>query len=240
VHASNFKVVGFVASPEARSLGALAHERGIAFIHDLGSGTFMDTARHGLPREETVAEAVAAGADVVTFSGDKLLGGPQAGLAVGRAAAIAALRAHPLMRALRPDKLTLAALIATLELYRDGRAETELPVWRMIAARPTELARRARAVALRLAAAGVPAAVVETRSTVGGGSLPEETQASHAVALGATAGTAASAAARLRRARPAIVARIIDDQVALDLRAILPEDDELLAATTIAALSEKG
>jgi L-seryl-tRNA(Ser) seleniumtransferase len=241
VHASNFKVVGFVASPEARSLAALAHERGIAFIHDLGSGTFADTARHGLPHEETVAEAVAAGADVVTFSGDKLLGGPQAGLAVGRAASIATLRAHPLMRALRPDKLTLAALIATLELYRDGRAETELPVWRMIAARPTDLARRARAVALRLAASGVPADVVETRSTIGGGSLPEETQASHAVALGATAGAAAmSAAARLRRTRPAIVARIVDDRVALDLRAILPEDDELLAATTIVAMNEKG
>jgi L-seryl-tRNA(Ser) seleniumtransferase len=240
VHASNFKVVGFVASPEARSLAALAHERGVAFIHDLGSGTFLDTSRHGLPREETVAEAVAAGADVVTFSGDKLLGGPQAGLAVGRAAPISALRSHPLMRALRPDKLTLAALIATLELYRDGRAEVELPVWRMIAARPNDLARRARAIALRLAAAGVPALVVETRSTVGGGALPEETQVSHAVALGATAGTAASAAARLRRARPAIVARIVDDRIALDLRAVLPEDDELLAATTIAAMNEKG
>ncbi|HUG05720.1 MAG TPA: L-seryl-tRNA(Sec) selenium transferase, partial [Candidatus Limnocylindria bacterium] len=133
VHASNFKVTGFVARPEDRSLGSLAHERGVAFIHDLGSGTFLDTARYGLAREETVAEAVAAGADVVTFSGDKLLGGPQAGLAVGRAAAISALRAHPLMRAIRPDKLTLAALVATLELYRDGRAESELPVWRMIA-----------------------------------------------------------------------------------------------------------
>jgi L-seryl-tRNA(Ser) seleniumtransferase len=111
----------------------------------------------------------------------------------------------------------------------------------MIAARPTDLARRARAVALRLSASGVPADVVETRSTIGGGSLPEETQASHAVALGATAGAAArSAAARLRSARPAIVARIVDDRVALDLRAILPEDDELLAATTIAAMNEKG
>jgi L-seryl-tRNA(Ser) seleniumtransferase len=177
---------------------------------------------------------------VVTFSGDKLLGGPQAGLAVGRAASIAALRAHPLMRALRPDKLTIAALIATLELYRDGRAETELPVWRMIAARPTDLARRARAIAQRLAAAGVPADVIETRSTIGGGSLPEETQASYAVALGAPAASAVSAAARLRRARPAIVARIVDDHVALDLRAVLPEDDEVLAATAIAAMNEKG
>ncbi len=239
VHASNFKLTGFVTTPEDRSLAALAHERGIVFIHDLGSGTFLDTSRHGLAREETVAEAVAAGADIVTFSGDKLLGGPQAGLAVGRSAAVAQLRSHPLMRALRPDKLTLAALIATLELYRDGRAESELPVWRMIAARPTDLARRARAIATRLAAAGVPAEVRETRSTIGGGSLPEETQASHAVALGAGLGSAAALAARLRRARPAVIARILDDRVALDLRAILPEDDELLANTAIDALGGK-
>jgi len=239
VHASNFKVTGFVASPEGRSLAGLAHERGIAFIHDLGSGTFLDTARHGLPREETVAEAVAAGADVVTFSGDKLLGGPQAGLAVGRAPAIASLRGHPLMRALRPDKLTLAALIATLELYRDGRAESELPVWRMIAARPADLARRARALTARLSAARLTADVIETRSTIGGGALPEETQPSHAVTIGAGSASATATAARLRRARPAIVARIVDDRVALDLRSVLTEDDELLASTAIIALSEK-
>jgi len=240
VHASNFKLTGFVASPEDRSLAALARERGIAFIHDLGSGTFLDTSRHDLAREETVAEAVGAGADVVTFSGDKLLGGPQAGLAVGRAAAIAQLRSHPLMRALRPDKLTLAALIATLELYRDGRAEAELPVWRLIAARPTDLARRARHIAERLASAGLRAEVVETRSTVGGGSLPEETQPSFAVAIDARPGSAAAFAARLRRARPAVVARIVDDRVALDLRAILPEDDDVLAATAVDALIRKG
>ncbi|TMC55569.1 MAG: L-seryl-tRNA(Sec) selenium transferase, partial [Chloroflexi bacterium] len=105
VHASNFKVTGFVASPDDRSLATLARERGIAFIHDLGSGTFLDTSRFGLAREQTVSEAVAAGADVVTFSGDKLLGGPQSGIVVGRAARIAELRAHPLMRALRPDKV---------------------------------------------------------------------------------------------------------------------------------------
>jgi L-seryl-tRNA(Ser) seleniumtransferase len=186
-----------------------------------------------------VAEAVAAGADVVTFSGDKLLGGPQAGLAVGRAPAIASLRAHPLMRALRPDKLTLAALIATLELYRDGNAESELPVWRMIAARPADLARRARALAGRLGAASLSANVIETRSTIGGGSLPEETQPSHAVTIGAGSASAAATAARLRRARPGIVARIVDDRVALDLRSVLPEDDELLASTAIIALSEK-
>src|SRR6185503_11600916 len=233
VHASNFKVIGFVARPDDRALASVARERGVAFIHDLGSGTFLDTSRHGLGREQTVAEAVEAGADVVTFSGDKLLGGPQAGLAVGRAERIAALRSHPLMRAIRPDKLTLAALLATLELYRDGRAEAELPVWRMIAARPAELARRAKMIAAALTAAGIPAEVVETESTVGGGSLPEETQQSRAVAL---AGRAAGIVAKLRAARPAIITRIVDGKVALDLRAVLPEDDELLTRTVTSAL----
>jgi L-seryl-tRNA(Ser) seleniumtransferase len=233
VHASNFKVIGFVARPDDRALASVARERDVAFIHDLGSGTFLDTSRHGLAREQTVADAVQAGADVVTFSGDKLLGGPQAGLAVGRAERIAALRAHPLMRAVRPDKLTLAALLATLELYRDGRADTELPVWRMIAARPTELARRAKTIAAALTAAGVPAEVVETESTVGGGSLPEETQPSRAVAL---AGRAAGLVAKLRAARPAVITRIVDGRVALDLRAVLPEDDELMTRTVTSAL----
>ena len=237
VHASNFKVTGFVARPEDHELAVLARARGVAFIHDLGSGTLLDTARHGLGREETVQEAVAAGADVVTFSGDKLLGGPQAGLAVGRAAAIAKLRAHPLMRAVRPDKLTLAALVATLEAYRDGRAMDELPVWRMIAARPAALTRRARAVAGRLAAAGVPARVVTTLSTVGGGSLPEETQPSRAVALEASSIT--SAAAALRAARPPVIARVVDGSLALDLRSVLPEDDALLAAAVVSALGPK-
>ena len=236
VHASNFKLTGFVARPEDRSLGALAHERGVAFVHDLGSGTFIDTSRFGLAREETVPEAIAAGADVVTFSGDKLLGGPQAGLAVGRATAIAALRSHPLMRAMRPDKLTIAALVATLELYRDGRAESELPVWRMIAATPAGLAKRARAIATRLASGGVECDVIETRSTVGGGSLPEETQPSRAVAIGARHGRANDVAAQLRSADPPVIARVVEDRAALDLRSVAAEDDEMLAQAVTAAL----
>ncbi len=240
VHASNFKVTGFVARPEDRALGSLARERGVAFIHDLGSGTFLDTSRYGLAREETVPEAVAAGADVVTFSGDKLLGGPQAGLAVGRATAIAALRAHPLMRALRPDKLTIAALVATLELYRDGRAESELPVWRMIAASPTGLAKRARALAAQLASAGVHCDVIETRSTVGGGSLPEETQPSRAIAIAPRHGHANEIASRLRAAEPPVIAHVVDGRAALDLRGVAPEDDETLARAVTAALAKEG
>lgn len=228
VHASNFRVIGFTASAPSSELASLARERGIAFVHDLGSGTLLDTERFGLGREERVQDAVAAGADVVTFSGDKLLGGPQAGLVVGRAGTIAKLRSHALMRALRPDKTTIAGLLATLAAYRDGTAETELPVWRMIAAAPADLERRAAALAQRLGGEKV-----ETRSTVGGGSLPEETQPSFAVAL---RGRPQHLAPALRSAGPPVIGRVVDERLALDLRSILPEDDEHLAAAATAAL----
>jgi L-seryl-tRNA(Ser) seleniumtransferase len=238
VHASNFKITGFVARAEGRDLAALAREHNIAFVHDLGSGTFLDTSRFGLGKELTVAEAVREGADLVTFSGDKLLGGPQAGIAVGRAEPIAALRSHPLMRALRPDKLTIAALLATLQTYRDGNAETELPVWRMIAAAPRTLETRARRLATMLEAAGIPAEAIDVRSTVGGGSLPEETQPSFAVAIGG--GPATRIAQALRSADPPVVARIVEERVALDLRSVLPEDDEVLARAVTGALAKGG
>jgi L-seryl-tRNA(Ser) seleniumtransferase len=238
VHASNFKISGFVARAEGRDLAALAREHNVAFIHDLGSGTFLDTSRYGLGKELTIGEAVREGADVVTFSGDKLLGGPQAGIAVGRAERIAALRTHPLMRALRPDKLTIAALLATLETYRDGHAEEELPVWRMIAAPSRSLAARARTIAAKLGAAGIAADVMEVRSTVGGGSLPEETQPSFAVAIGGDSATRIAQA--LRSADPPIVARIVEEHVALDVRSVLPEDDEVLARAVIGVLAKGG
>jgi L-seryl-tRNA(Ser) seleniumtransferase len=236
VHASNFALRGFVAKAASPDLATLARERGIAFIHDLGSGTLLDTARFGLGREETVQEAVRDGADVVTFSGDKLLGGPQAGIAVGRADAVATLRRHPLMRALRPDKLTIAALVATVAAYRDGTAVETLPVWRLIAATPAKLARRAKAIAARLEAAGIRATAIETTSTVGGGSLPEETQPSRGVALSAT--SAARAVIALRRSDPPVIARIVDDRVVLDLRSVLPEDDERLVSAVTGALAK--
>jgi L-seryl-tRNA(Ser) seleniumtransferase len=238
VHASNFKITGFVARAEGRDLAALAREHNVAFIHDLGSGTFLDTSRFGLGKELTVSEAVREGADVVTFSGDKLLGGPQAGIAVGRAEQVGALRAHPLMRALRPDKLTIAALLATLETYRDGDAEKELPVWRMIAATPRAIATRARSLVATLLAAGIPAEVIEVRSTVGGGSLPEETQPSFAVAIGGA--PAMRVAAALRSADPPVISRIVDERVALDLRSVLPEDDVVLARAVTGALAKGG
>ena len=235
VHASNFALRGFVAKAASSDLGKLARERGVAFIHDLGSGTLLDTARFGLGTEETVQEAVKDGADVVTFSGDKLLGGPQAGIAVGRIEPIAKLRTHPLMRALRPDKLTIAALVATMAAYRDGTAEETLPVWRLISETTAKLNRRAKAIAARLEAAGIPAAVIETTSTVGGGSLPEETQLSRGVALAAA--SAARAVGALRHADPPVIARIIDDRVVLDLRSVLPEHDDALVHAVTGALA---
>jgi L-seryl-tRNA(Ser) seleniumtransferase len=238
VHASNFKISGFVARAEGRELAALAREHSVAFIHDLGSGTFLDTSRFGLGKELTVQDAIREGADVVTFSGDKLLGGPQAGIAVGRAERVAALRTHPLMRALRPDKLTIAALVATLETYRDGTALEELPVWRMIAAAPRAISARARVLAAACNAAGIPAEVIEVRSTVGGGSLPEETQLSFAVAVGGA--PADRLAAALRSADPPVIARIVEERVALDLRSVLPEDDEVLARAVTRALAKGG
>ena len=238
VHASNFKVTGFVARADGRELASLAHEHNVAFIHDLGSGTLLDTARYGLAREQTIGEAVREGADVVTFSGDKLLGGPQAGVLVGKRAAIERCRTHPLMRALRPDKLTIAALIATLESYRRGRAEIELPVWRMIAATPRSLAERASALATRLATEGIAAETIATSSTVGGGALPEETQPSFAVALSGPHVT--KLAASLRAGDPPVIARIVDERVALDLRSVLPEHDEALARAVVGALAKGG
>ena len=235
VHASNFALRGFVAKAASPDLAKLARERGVAFIHDLGSGTLLDTARFGLGREETVQEAIKDGADVVTFSGDKLLGGPQAGIAAGGAEAIAKLRGHPLMRALRPDKLTIAALVATVATYRDGTALQTLPVWRMIAETQASLGRRAKSIAARLTAAGIAAEVVDTTSTVGGGSLPEETQPSRGIAL--RAASAARAVGALRKADLPVIARIVDDRVVLDLRSVLPEDDERLATAVMSALS---
>ena len=235
VHASNFALRGFVAKAASTDLASLAQERGVAFIHDLGSGTLLGTERFGLGREETVQEAVKDGPDVVTFSGDKLLGGPQAGIAAGRADAIAKLRGHPLMRALRPDKLTIAALVATVATYRDGTALETLPVWRMISETPTKLDRRARAIAARLEESGIAATVIETTSTVGGGSLPEETQPSRGVAL--SAAPAARAVGALRMTDPPVIARIIDDRVVLDLRSVLPEQDETLTVAVTRALS---
>ena len=226
VHSSNFKQIGFIAMPEPAELAALARAQGLIFIDDLGSGTLLDVGPLGLAHEPTVPESVAAGADLVTFSGDKLLGGPQAGLIVGRRELIAQLRRHPLARALRVDKLTLAALEATLRSYQRGRAQTEIPVWQMMAAPVAALRTRAEAWQRTLAAGGIACEVVVSESTVGGGSLPGEVLPSVALAL--TAAAPDALAARLRQAEPPVVGRIRNDRLQLDPRTVLPRQDELL------------
>ena len=233
VHSSNFRQIGFTAEVSLAELVALGQQHGLPVIDDLGSGTLMDTGRFGLAYEPRVQDSVQAGATLVTFSGDKLLGGPQAGLIVGQREAIARLRQHPLTRALRVDKTTLAGLAATLSLYLRGQAEQQAPVWRMIAAQESDLAARAADWAARLAEAGLDAGVVPGASTVGGGSLPGETLPTCLLAVFGL--PADRLAARLRSGQPAVVARIVDGALCFDPRTVLPEQDDLLLAAIFTA-----
>ena len=236
VHVSNYRVVGFVHQPALQELAQVAHDRGLLLAVDLGSGALLDTAAFGLAHEPTAQECLAAGADLVTFSGDKLLGGPQAGVIVGRRDLIEQLRRHPLTRALRVDKLTIAALSATLASYLSGRAVEELPVWRMIALSPATVRRRAGRLARRLRGLGVAAEVLAGRSTVGGGSLPGETLPTWLVALRVP--SAGALARRLRLGQPAVVGRIEEDRYLIDLRTVLPEQEGRLFAALEQALSD--
>ncbi len=226
VHQSNFRQIGFVTQPTLEELVAFAHAHDLPLMDDLGSGTFLDTRPFGLAYEPRVQDSLAAGADLVTFSGDKLLGGPQAGIIVGKAEYVGRLRRHPLARALRVDKMTLAALEATLSAYRRGTAAIEIPVWRMIAATPESLRERATRWAARLQDMGIHTSVEESASTVGGGSLPGETLPTWAVVLRPPSPSRLAAA--LRALEPPVIARVEDDAVWLDPRTVLPEQDEML------------
>jgi len=234
VHSSNFRLVGFVHETPLDDLAAVGRAHGVPVLDDLGSGTLLPTAPYGLAPEPTVQASVASGADLVTFSGDKLLGGPQAGLIVGRRDLVEQLRRHPLARALRVDKTTIAGLEATLRAYLSGTALDELPVWRMISAPLAGLQARAEALAAQLRAAGLAAEVAPCRSAVGGGSLPGETLPSVGVALEPGPAGADALAARLRAGSPAVVARITEGRLLLDLRTIFVEDDELLLRQLLA------
>ncbi len=232
VHRSNFRLEGFVATPELRDLVELGRARKVPVWVDEGSGCHLDLARFGLRREPTVQEIYATGADAVLFSGDKLLGGPQAGIVVGREGAVAALRRHPLRRALRPDKGSLTALAATLDAYLAGRPE-RVPLYRMLSTPAEALRRRARRLARRLRAAGHGGEAIATRAVLGGGTTPEQTLPSWGVAL---AGGAATASA-LRRGDPPVIGRIEEGRVVLDLRAVAPDEDRGLLAAILGALA---
>ncbi len=245
VHSSNFRQIGFVTEPSLAELAALAHGNApggadsrdsVILIDDLGSGTLLATQPYGLAPEPMVQESLAAGADIVTFSGDKLLGGPQAGLIVGRHDLVARIRRHPMARALRVDKMTLAALEATLRSYRRGRALQEIPVWQMIAADAATLQQRAAAWQARLRAVrpDLVTELVAGESAVGGGSLPGETLPTTLLAVSVADATAE--AARLRRGDPPLVGRIQRDRLLFDPRTVLPHQEE----TFLAALVQVG
>lgn len=245
VHPSNFVQTGFVESPDARELANLAHERGAIVVDDLGSGALLPTERFGLAHEPTPRERLEAGADIVTFSGDKLVGGPQAGLIVGRTDLVARIRKDPLARAMRPDKTILAAVTATLGLYRGGRAATDIPIWRALATSTAELRARAQVIAQRLmpptrirARGDWAVDVVQTAATVGGGSLPGESIPSIGLSIDTIGrrGGADALLTVLRAGEPAVIGRIERDRVILDLRTVDPKDDQTLAAALSAAL----
>jgi L-seryl-tRNA(Ser) seleniumtransferase len=236
VHSSNFKQIGFTAEVTLGEMVALGHEVGVPVLDDLGSGSLLDTTRYGLAPEPMVQQSVAAGADLTTFSGDKLLGGPQAGVIVGREELVAKLRRHPLARALRVDKGTLAALQATLLHYLRGEAEQEVPVWRMITLPLETLSARAAAWAAEMRSRGISATVVPSASTVGGGSLPGETVPSRALALSHPSPNALAAA--LRSGDPPVITRISEGQVLLDPRTVPVQADQLLMRALAVAWSK--
>lgn len=231
-HPSNFRIEGFTAEVGAGELVALGKRAGVPVVEDLGSGALTDLRAYGLPPERTVGEAIAEGVDLVAFSGDKLLGGPQAGIVVGRAAAVARLRANPLLRALRVGTTTLAGLGATLRLHLDPRGRERIPFYAMLAA--TQDALRARADALRTALPALDLAVVPHEGYAGGGTLPLAAIPSLALAWRPRGGADAGAA-RLRTGRPPVVPRVDGDAVLIDLRTIAPERDGTLRAALEAA-----
>ncbi len=234
VHRSNFRLTGFTHDASLEELVELGRRAGVWVVDDLGSGTLLSTARYGLGEEPTVQSRVAAGADLVCFSGDKLLGGPQAGILVGRREAVARARRHPLLRALRVDKVTLAGLSATLAHYERGEAERTIPVWRAIAQAPEALGERASGWLAALGAAGRGVEVREGLSAVGGGSLPGVTLPTRLLAL--PGGDPDALAERLRRAATPVVGRIEQGRVVLDPRTVLPDEDEPLLASVRSAL----
>jgi L-seryl-tRNA(Ser) seleniumtransferase len=235
VHPSNFRVVGFTTDVPAAELAMLAVRAGVPFIHDLGSGLLVEPAALGLPASEpTVRAAVAAGPAVVTFSGDKLLGGPQAGIIVGDAGVLARMRANPLCRAMRVDKLTLAALEATLRHALDPRdAIRQIPVLRMIAEPLDVVDARAQRLAGLLSAAGARASVVASEAVVGGGAFPDAAIASRAVAIDAPP---TALAERLRAGSPPLVGRVVDERLLLDARTLADDEIDAAAGCVLTAL----
>ena len=231
-HRSNFKMIGFTEEPELADIVKLAHNSGVLVADDLGSGALLDTAGYGLAHEPTVQESQAAGCDVVCFSGDKLLGGPQAGILVGKRDVITKLRKHPMARAMRADKTCLAGIAATLNHYLRNEAEREIPVWQMISMRIDDIQRRASEWADRVGTGDVQA----SQSTLGGGSLPGEMLPSQVLTM--RVDSPDQFLRKLRSQDPPIIARAERGKVLLDPRTVQVEQDAVLVRNLRAALSE--
>jgi L-seryl-tRNA(Ser) seleniumtransferase len=236
VHASNFQVVGFTESVEIEALSRLARQHGVLLLHDLGSGSLLDTASYALGPEPRIQDSLRAGTDLLACSGDKLLGGPQSGLLLGRTEVVDRVMKHPLARAIRVDKLTLAALTATLDLYLT-QSVAELPIWNMLGASADTMAARANAWQRALTERGIAVEVIPAESTVGGGSLPGERLPTSALAITPRPGRAADLLRRLREQEPPVIGRIEQERVLLDPRTVLPDEDDALLRAVVAALA---
>jgi L-seryl-tRNA(Ser) seleniumtransferase len=236
VHSSNFRVEGFTAEVEPSELVELSKERGIPVLHDVGSGALLPTEAYGLAHEPTPQQSIAAGVGLVFFSGDKLLGGPQSGIVVGQTELVRRLERHPLARAVRIDKMSLAGLTATVLHYLKQEAEAEVPIWKMISAGEQGIKDRATRWKTQLS---IPGKVISGRSAIGGGSLPGETLPTWVLALSCEgdAGSPERVMRRLREAVPPVIARIEDDRVILDPRTVTPDDEEALLTALREAFS---
>ncbi len=233
-HRSNFRIRGFTSEPTLSELAEVAHQAGIPLVDDLGSGALLDSASFGLDHEPTIYESLAAGADLICFSGDKLLGGPQAGIIIGRDDLITKLKKHPLARAVRADKLCLAALSATLLHYLKDEALREIPIWQMIAASPDSIQKRAETWSKTLEVGEV----IPSLSTIGGGSLPEETLPTYVLAL--PVHSPDRFLGRLRQYQTPVIGRLEANKVLFDPRTVLEhQDEELLAAIHVSLDNSK-
>ncbi|MGH7651679.1 MAG: L-seryl-tRNA(Sec) selenium transferase [Gemmatimonadaceae bacterium] len=235
VHRSNFAIEGFTSDVRVDQLAFIGSEHGLPVVHDVGSGLMLALDAYGLTGEPTAAAAVAAGASVVLMSGDKLLGGPQAGIILGESTLLAKLRKNPLTRAMRVDKLTLSALEATLRLYLEPeRALRDIPVLAMLTATVESLTARANSILATVASAGIDARVLESIASVGGGAFPTAQISSVALSI---SGNAQNVEAKLRLGDPAVIGRIVDGYLLLDMRTVQPRDDAVLANSIVRGLA---
>jgi L-seryl-tRNA(Ser) seleniumtransferase len=230
VHPSNYRILGFASSPELSELAAVAHEHELPLYEDAGSGVLNDLSGYGVLDEPPVSDVVASGVDVVSFSGDKLLGSVQAGMIVGKHAIVERLRKHPLYRALRSDKLRLAALEATLIAYQRDRASTEIPVFQMLSLTADEIEARAKTIVEQIVPSDLEFTLLAADSAIGGGAAPTSNIKTVVIAVTHPRKSATELERQLRRTTPPVIARVADEKVLIDLRTVFPEDFPALIA----------